>query len=147
MQMYLWTIVMEICIENDHYIYVFILQFFVYQFHIKIKKVFTQGFNSIFEFINIIYAFKSFALIFGSFFDCYFCTPPRILWKEVWVILFFLTTWSLWSVVKQELKKIFLKNVHRWAYLAFKQNKSLLARYSTLGSWEVITNVIQQRYK
>ena len=43
--------------------------------------------------------------------------------------------------------EIFLKNVHRWAYLAFKQNKSLLARYSTLGSLEVITNVIQQRYK
>ena len=58
---------MEICIENDHYIYVFILQFFVYQFHIKIKKVFTQGFNSIFEFINIIYVFSSFALIFGPF--------------------------------------------------------------------------------
>ena len=75
---------MEICIENDHYIYVFILQFFVYQFHIEIKKVFTQGFNSIFEFINIIYAFRSFALIFGSFFDCYyFYTPLRILWKEV----------------------------------------------------------------
>ena len=45
------------------------------------------------------------------------------------------------------IEKKFLKNVHRWTYLAFKQNKSLLARYSTLGSLEVITNVIQQRYK
>ena len=89
-KMYFSTIVMGICIEmtiTSMYSY---YSFFVYQFHIEIKKVFTQGFNSIFEFINIIYAFRSFALIFGLFFDCYyFYTPLRILWKEVWVILSF----------------------------------------------------------